>query len=287
MKRSFKLVLIFFITVLIHQNLTKLDFVIGNPVAVPIYQYSGGLLPQENVSLSLISANVIIDADTSNLRYLGGISFEGNYTVFNPENDINITIAAPFSIYPENNLSVLVNGTSVPSDIIYYDNLESQLWEYYIDNISWGNVLPRYWILCNISIPKNKTVEIQYKFNNPKPTYSSELVSYDILYDVGTARLWNGTITEKVEIRAHGYNPNSIYNEQLCNVSDILDGKSHTWEWVNETIEINLVGVHYYYDGRNEYNILYFSVKIVLISTVTIIGIAIILTKIYSRRKRE
>ncbi|MFX1387739.1 MAG: hypothetical protein ACFE9M_11030 [Promethearchaeota archaeon] len=287
MRSSFKLIMIFFIAILTNLSFTKLDIVKGNPIAIPIYRYSGGLLPQENVSLSLISANVIIDADTSNLRYLGGISFEGNYTVFNPENDLNITIAAPFSIYPEYNLSVSVNGTFVPSDILYYDELESQLWEDYIDNIPWGNILPRYWVLCNISIPENKTVEIHYKFNNPKPTYPSDLTSLDILYDVGTARLWNGTITEKVEIRVHGRAPNYIYNEQLCNVSDILDGKSHTWEWLDETIEINLVGIHYYYDGRYEYNFLYSSVKIVLISIVTLIGISIVLTKFYFRKRRE
>ncbi|NVM34519.1 MAG: hypothetical protein HWN81_02915 [Candidatus Lokiarchaeota archaeon] len=286
MKRTDKIFLIFVITLIINLNFAKFDISVGNPVAIPIYQYSGGLLPQENVSFSLISANVIIDADTSDLRYLGGISFEGNYTVFNPKNDLNLTVAAPFSIYPENNLSVSVNGMSVPSDILYYDELESQLWEDYIDNISWGNLLPRYWILCNISIPKNKTVEIQYEFNNPKPTISNDPVSFDILYDVGTARLWNGTITEKVEIKAHGHTPNSIYNEQLCNVSDVLDGKSHIWEWLDERIEINLVGVHYYYDGQYEYNTFYSTIKIIFISFVTIIGIAVILTTMYFRRKR-
>ncbi|MFX1390556.1 MAG: hypothetical protein ACFE9Z_10870 [Promethearchaeota archaeon] len=285
MKFYSKILIIFIVFVLIHQNFGKIYISVANPVVAPIYRYSGGLLPQENVSLSLLTANVKIETDTSDLKYLGGISFQGNYTIFNPKNDLNLTIAAPFSINPENNLNVLVNDTSIPSDILYFNEVESQLWEDYIGNISWGNLLPRYWILCNISIPKNEILEIKYEFITPKPTYSNDYVSYDIIYDVGTARLWNGTITEKVDIRTHGHSPNSIYNIQLCNISDIFDGKSYTWEWIDERIEINFVGLHYYYDGRYEYNSFYSYIKTCLLSSISLVSLVVIIANFYKRRK--
>ncbi|MFW9826740.1 MAG: hypothetical protein ACFFEY_03860 [Candidatus Thorarchaeota archaeon] len=288
MKKKWRDFLLFFLVLFSNLFIIKSNIIIANPLAVPEYRYSGGLLPPENVSLSLVSAKVVIDADTSNLRYLGKISFKGNYTILNSGNDLNITIAAPFNINPENNLTVLINNTLVPSDILYSDELQSELWLEYVENISTYFLTPRYWILSNISIAKNDTTDIYYEFNHPEPIYSRDLVSFDIIYDVGTARLWNGTITEKVEIKTHGYNPRSIYNEDLCQISDILDGKSHTWEWVDERIEIDIVGVYYYYWIQDEYEQIYFNIKIMLILTVSILGIVSIIVKIlYSRKNKK
>ncbi len=157
----------------------------------------------------------------------------------------------------------------------------------YVENISTYFLTPRYWILSNISIPKNKTLEIYYEFNHPEPIYSRDLVSFDIIYDVGTARLWNGTITEKVEIKTHGHNPKSIYHEDLCQISNILDGRSHIWEWFDERVDIDFVGVYYYYWIQYEYEQIYFFIKILLILTVSILGTVIILVKIFYSRKNK
>jgi hypothetical protein len=287
MRKKSREFLVFLVIIISNLITSQTNIINANPIAIPEYRYSGGLLPPENVSLSLVSANVVIDADTSNLRYLGKITFKGNYTISNSGNDLNITIAAPFNINPEKNLTVLVNNTLIPSDILNSDELQLELWLEYVENISTYFLTPRYWILSNISIPENQTIEIYYEFNHPEPIYSRDLVSFDIIYDVGTARLWNGTITEKVEIRTHGHNPKSIYHEDFCQTSNILDGRSHIWEWFDERVDIDFVGVYYYYWIQYEYEQIYSFIKILLILTVTILGTVIILVKIFFSRKNK
>ena len=80
-----------------------------------------------------------------------------------------------------------------------------------------------------------------------------------IYYDVGTSRAWNGSITESVEFKAHKKLPNSYStigpdsNNYSCTVSNISDGRSYVWEWVDEIIMIDSVYISYnnpYYSLR-------------------------------------
>ncbi|MFX1593855.1 MAG: hypothetical protein ACFFCL_14270 [Promethearchaeota archaeon] len=289
MNRKKEITLLSIILLLTNLNIIIINKSVADPAPIPITSYSGGLLPKENVTLSLISANVLIDADTSNLKYLGGISFNGNYTIFNPDDDINLTIGAPFEFYPVENCTVLVNDTSIPYSIIHDHDIDeeydSEIWNQYIYNRSL--VDQGFWVLCNISINRSTYMKLQYIFNIPKPEFPYTFGYYRIIYDVGTARLWNGNVTETVKIRTHGNIPNSIYNEDLCVISDISDGKCYQWDWNEEKIEINYVGLNYYFDFQNEYNYVYYSMKIMLIFVPPIFGVIIILINKLYKRKRD
>lgn len=288
MNKTKKLILVLIILLLTNLNTFIIDKSVANLSYVNIVRYSGGLLPKENVSLSMTSANVIINADTSNLKYLGAISFSGNYTIFNPDQDINFTIGAPFEFFPPENCIVLVNGTSIPYDIINDYQIdyqeESQIWNQYLYNRT--GVIYGFWVLCNISIPKNTSIKLQYDFITPKPTHDELEGYYDIIYDVGTARLWNGNITESVEIRVNGHLPDSIYNEQSCVISNILNGKKYCWDWRDERIEINYVGLNYYFNFEKEYITLYNSIRITLILVTSLVGVAFILIKKYYKKNK-
>jgi hypothetical protein len=229
----------------------------------------------------------------SSLNYPGYVKFEGNYTIFNPDEDINITIGAPFHFHPPENCTVLLNGTSSIYDIVYDNQLyqyQIDIWNQYlyirssydIDNFFFNG----FWIIINISIPQNTEIKLYYEFQSA-PQYNYYLIEgyYKIIYDVGTARLWNGNIIENVDIRVHGHLPNSIYEKESCTITDLSDGKSYCWNWNNERIWINYVGLHYYFNSNDYYNSFYNSIKISLMIGVTLLGVSLMLLKKYFKRK--
>jgi hypothetical protein len=256
---------------------------IANPVRLPYVTFSGGLLPEENNNLTLRSAKVKIMADTSNLKFLNEIHFNGNYTIFNPEDDINITIGAPFDFYPVDNCSVFLNGTKIPFFLIsgyqLYEKYNSSIWSQYLID---GGLIPYYqifWVMCNISIPKNSSITLGYEFNTPSRNSAILEEDYYIVYDVGTARLWNGNITEVVEISIYKNLPTSILSEELCIMSNISNGMSYRWEWNEKVIEINYLGLYYHVDFLHEYDYIYNSIKFSLFSGTSLVVIFIFIKK--------
>ena len=81
--------------------------------------------------------------------------------------------------------------------------------------------------------------------------HSDSVDQLEIFYDVGTSRVWNGSITERVEFIVHGKLPvaYSDYREGFfeynCTVTDIGDGNSYAWEWLDEIITVNSVYIRY------------------------------------------
>lgn len=61
------------------------------------YTGTGNLFPEENCSLIMTNANVIFNIDYQEPYNKIDISFNGNYTIYNPDSSQNITLAAPFS----------------------------------------------------------------------------------------------------------------------------------------------------------------------------------------------
>ena len=293
MKKKLKLFISFLILFLTSSYIFLSQATTANPLYIPEVTFSGGLIPKDNCSLALLSANVKIDVDTSNLRFRGKIHFNGNYTIFNPESDINITIGAPFEFRRLDNCTVLLNGTKVPFITIAGNKLEqeynSEIWEEYL-----VNELPYYhelayfresWVLCNISIPKNSSIKLEYDFIVPRAKFTQLIRYYYILYDVGTARLWNGNTTEIVEINVNDNLPTSIFSEDLCDVSNISNRMSYRWEWNNERIEINFLGLYYYLSFLHEYDYLYTSIKLYILLIISIVGILLFIKKYNSSIK--
>ncbi len=60
---------------------------------------TGSIFPEEDCSLIMTNANVIFEVDNLESSNKIDLSFYGNYTIYNPNQSRNITIAAPlFSV---------------------------------------------------------------------------------------------------------------------------------------------------------------------------------------------
>ncbi|NHJ21284.1 MAG: hypothetical protein EAX91_10090 [Candidatus Lokiarchaeota archaeon] len=281
-----KLCLIVFI---IGINGSYVRYGFSNPAPIQLLNYAGGFIPNEDVNITLLDASVFIDANTEDFNALGEISFNGNYTIFNYDNTTNITIAAPFHFYPTNNCIITVNGSITPYILYNYWEDEAEIWNEYLINRTEIPVYRCFWLLFNITIPKSQFLKISYEFYTPSDIYYPKWGYYYLIYDVGTSRIWNGNITEKVRINIHGNLPDIIYNEEACTIQDCYDGKIYTWNWTNECIDIDYVGVSYYFGSSPTYNPDIFSLIILSLVLIGIIGIPIFIFwySIHTKRRNK
>jgi hypothetical protein len=74
-------------------QINNTDFVKANPTPVSTF---GGILPKENLSLSLLYAEVKFEINALNFPKDLMWNFKSNYTIFNSDETINITIGMPF-----------------------------------------------------------------------------------------------------------------------------------------------------------------------------------------------
>ena len=260
----------------------------SNPAPVQLLGYAGGFIPEEEINISLLDASVLIDANTEDFNTLGEMSFSGNYTIFNYDNSANITIAAPFHFYPTNNCIIMVNGSITPYILYNYWEDEAETWNEYLVNRTEIPVYNNFWLLCNITIPENHSLEISYEFNTPSDIYYPKWGYYYLIYDVGTSRIWNGNITETVSINIHGNLPETIYNEEACTIEDCYDGKSYTWNWINECIEFDYVGVSYYFGyPPNNPDIISIIIWSLILVGIIAIPIVIFWYSIYTKRRNK
>lgn len=247
---------------------------------VPYTPACGGFLIKDNNTYSMFNANVLIEIDATNPSGHFNLSFFGNYTIFNANNSANVTIAAPFSpdmfgityetiadILYENGsyigpvqidmpeeiskCIVKINDSVIPYKIFVFHPGLDYPW----------STLHMIGLLCNITLPKNSTSLLAYSFNShltiPRDYGYSGL---DFLYFVGTSRTWFGNITETVEFRVKGHQPDSAYSWRMepdyirgknCTITNIKDGKSYLWEWNNVRIYEDYTILHYYNIFRN------------------------------------
>ena len=95
---------------------------IADPLSV-IEEASGGILPAIDTDLQMIEAKVVMYIDeTHGENGSFAISFDGNYTIYNPYETIEILIGAPFlTIYEglTDTLKIEVEGLEKQYDIIY------------------------------------------------------------------------------------------------------------------------------------------------------------------------
>ena len=259
------------IVILLSINFLNIKYVYSNPAPVQLFYYAGVFIPNEDNNMTLFNANVVIDANTSDFNSLGELYFNGSYTIFNDGEFVNMTIAAPFNFFPTNECVISVNGTSTPYILYYSWDDESEVWESYLVNRTEFKWQEHFWLLCNITIPAKSSLQISYIFKLSENEYYPKWGNYYIIYDVGTSRVWNGNITEDVSINIHGNLPDTIYNEEKCIIKYIGDGKCYSWNWDNERINVDYVGVSYYFGSPPSYLDIFS-----IIITCTIIGLLII-----------
>ena len=171
--------------------------------------FAGNFLPVENCSLIMTNANVIFNIDYPVLHNTIDLNFNGNYTIYNPNESLNMTLVAPFSPDFKNLEStclIKIGGTVAPFSFVEYNLYESP-WEQYLTH-PYGMSGIRKFIVINATFPENDSIDIEFSFNAyiANPSSRDELI---IFYDVGTSRAWNGTISEHVEFKVHGKLPDS------------------------------------------------------------------------------
>ena len=229
----------------------------SNPMPIPDDYFLGGIIPNDNVTLNLLDASVAFNIDSTDFLNTIGINFDGNYSIFNPHNLMNVTLYAPFRFDSElinSSCDVQVNGTPISFELIETYELEHNVSEMIMDYLS-----NPFWdfstlIVCNLTLAENSTTNIRYRFNGSmlNPLYTAD--EFSITYDLGTAKAWQGNITEKVEFVVNGKIPNSYREfsnyslEDRCQITNINNGRVYTWEWDDENINTQLVGI--IYSGR-------------------------------------
>jgi hypothetical protein len=256
------------------------------------YKGTGNFIPVENCSLILTNASVIFNIEHKTTRI--NVGFEGNYTIYNPGESLNITLVAPFSsdFYNLESTCIMKVGGNITTfsymeiNLYDYETDTEHPWREYLEGSHEGTYRRKF-IVINTTVVANSSIEIECSFD----AYTVNPNSVDVIeiyYDVGTSRVWNGTISERVEFKVHGKLPNSYSDyreysfEYNCTITDLEDGKSYAWEWVNEVITANRVFISFstpwgpYALGR---------LSIIIIPSV--IAAMIILAFIYKRRRKK
>ncbi len=251
---------------------------------------TGNFIPVEDCSLIMTDASVILNIDyvkSSNKIYL---SFNGNYTIYNPNKSVRMTLVAPFSDdfkNLESSCLIKTEGNVIPFSFRESD-LDGNLWEKYFD---WRWTTTRKLVIIDMDFPENDSIEFEYIFDAYININDYKNSILEIFYDVGTARAWNGTITERVEFNVYGKRPNSYSNytydfsNYIFMLSDIEDGQSYVWEWENEVINADSVYISYSY--VNYWGITFGKLFIILFYPVCFLLIIIIIVIVRRRAKRK
>jgi hypothetical protein len=223
---------------------------IANPVPIPMEYFMGNIFTNSSLSFNLVNADVAFDIDSTDFENNIGISFEGNYTLFNPNNTTEIMIVAPFSVSEvviNSSCIVEVNDSEIMFDIGDPYELGIEAW---VMNYSMYYLWT--FIVCNITIPENDSQTLKYKFNGLMPTPINPRrrnQQFSILYDLETSEAWSGNISERVEFRVYGKLPNSIIewptDEDRLVTLDMEGGRIYAWEWNNEHINTEQIGINY------------------------------------------
>ena len=216
-------------------------------------QFIADIFPSTNTTVRLININTIITIDATDFSNKIGINFDGNYTLFNPENTTNLTLILPFSLcidIQNSTFEASVNATQIPFDVL--SNTEENL------NSTGVNLdflkdfvvhCPITLITSNLTLLENNTYIINYQFSGsiPKPLGFRNL--FYMAYYLETARVWKGNLTQRVEFKLFGKRP-------ICGtvggydgdwkILDIQGGQSVLLEWNKGKVDTLYVGISYY-----------------------------------------
>ena len=238
-------------------------FLLTNGIVLPINitappapipdQFIADIFPSTNTTVRLININTMITIDATDFYNKIVINFNGNYTLFNPENTTNLTLILPFSLcldVQNSTFEASVNDTLIPFEVI--SNTEENLTSTGInlDFLKYFVVhCPITLITSNLTLLENKTYVINYQFSGsiPKPLGFRNL--FYMAYYLETARVWKGNLTQRVEFKLFGKLP--IYGavgeyDGDWQISDIQGGQSVLIEWTKGKVEMIYVGIRYY-----------------------------------------
>ena len=272
--------------VILFMNLEIISFnSLSNPLPGPSNYELGGILHENNNSLYLLEANVKFDLDCTDFLNNISLSFDGRYTIFNPTNNtINTTIYAPFNYnfhIEKSDWDVKINGTAKEFSLISPFDLDTMTEDYLMNYSGYVD----YYVILNTSILVNNTQVIRYSLNISfeNPLYWTDYQS--IRYILSSSKAWKNNILENVKFVVIGKLP-GYYTEDTekeCILENLPNGKIYSWNWHDEKIEDDYVGITYRGRLLRPEEILFYTIFIIIG-----IGVATFLTIFFiSRRKRK
>ncbi|MBA7514879.1 hypothetical protein ES705_06915 [subsurface metagenome] len=254
-------------------------------------QFIADIFSSTNTTVCLININTMITIDATDFLNKIGINFDGNYTLFNPENTTNLTLILPFSLCIDIHNSTFeasVNDTQILFEVL--SNIEENLINTGInlDFLKFFVVhCPITLITSNLTLLENNTYIINYQFSGsiPKPLGFRNL--FYMAYYLETARAWKGNLTQRAEFKVFGKLPiYSIMGEYdgFGQISDIPGGQSALYEWNKEKVDTIYVGIRYH--GPSSEDVFGIVIMVVLngLAYIAIISGVVIWLK---RRKRN
>ncbi len=267
----------------------------ANEINVDLDEF-GMIIPKNNTNLMMPEAQVFFEvSSTDNLKEYQ-ISFNANYTIFNPNETTTTLVGAPFVHYASfnfNNFKVLANETEIEYEIMTIEYYEDSPWYEYL-----GDPMERDIFVSNLTFVSNTSTTLHYSFDY-KLFWKEGNAVYGfarLIYDIGTARAWSGNITETVEIVAYGHQPNSpicigrneagLYEIEPT-VMEIDNGFKYSWSWENERIEEDLIRCHFPFYQRRISPLNQFIIGVTLGSAAFLACTVFIIIKVIKIRKRK
>lgn len=217
-------------------------------------QFIADIFPKNNnTDIHLLNVSAIITLNALELINEIGITFNGKYTLFNPENPTNLTISLPFSLcldVEDATFGVSVNDTHVPFEIV--STTQENLTNMGVDI----DIIPAFAVHCpitlitsNLTLLDNTMYVVKYRFESSilKPLSFRDL--FYMVYSSDTAKLWKGNATERVEYNVFGGNP--VFSiggdiEGLWEILDVVGGKRYIYEWNNTQNNTVQIGISFY-----------------------------------------
>ena len=247
------------------------------------YDGFGHLIPNNETYLMMPQAEVLFEIVNVSEVTDYNIKFNANYTIFNPNETINVLIGAPFSDIKESayaDVFITANGSVVDAELIHVEGHEQDPWHEYVGLDIYRDIL-----VTNYTFITQTSTIIHYSFEY---TVSQDDNSYKpegvfISYIVGTARAWDGNITETVEFIVHDQQPTNYWcfcdwDNNDPSVHQIEDGYSYIWSWDEEQIQEDAIEVYFPYYNVNPS---FYKTPIITMSFV------VLFITIYRRRKKR
>ena len=301
--QSFPIMIILLIQIVLTSNNMAVEAIITSNKWV-----TGGVFPStDDIQLKLINADILYEINAEEYKEKFHLSFEGNYTIQNIGNELNVSLVAPFLFDAppyisylsdlENLLVIRIEEIELPFNCIH---------QYYTRNwTSWSpneaplnNTFDKYWdgyfVITNFTIPKDSTINIDYNIATVVERYWSSLYKlvypFDFAFIIGTLKAWQEEITARVRVIVKGKEPTrfSDYNEirlffKECNVSKSGDKTLYEWNWNKESVDEDFIIIYYEDTGR-------ISQRTVIISIVVPISFILVptfLIFLYRYRKKD
>ncbi len=286
----------FIIALLLIFNFSIIKIDIANSIALGPSQFIAEIFPNCTLPLQLTYTNTIIDIDATDLNNKNDFQFDANYTLYNPENTATVPLMIPISLKID--ISKFTFEVFANNSQIQYDLFSTTTWNENITavDVYWLppglDITERYnnpvtFIRTNVTLFKNSTSVIRYRFNGSVNTHFDANNFFYIAYYIGTSQEWIGNTTGRTIFTVYGKQPEFPTGGDIIELGNSTyvkfdGGGSLFYKWFNAYHPRGYIGVGYGKEGITVImEIMLFLLPFLIVAIVVIL--VIILSK---KRKR-